>query len=87
MISLQGGRLRALLAIGVTTAVLALAACGGSSGGSQKAVDVPAAGTDDGTSLTLWTRAPLEKQAKLLVAAYNQSHKNQVNLTVVPNDD
>ena len=45
------------------------------------------AGTDDGTKLTLWTRAPLEKQAKLLVAAYNASHKNQVALTVVPNDD
>src|SRR3954452_20571611 len=46
-----------------------------------------AAGTDDGSKLTLWTRAPLEKQAKLLVAAYNASHKNQVALTVVPNDD
>jgi multiple sugar transport system substrate-binding protein len=44
-------------------------------------------GVDDGASLTLWTRAPLEKQAKLLVEAYNASHKNQVKLTVVPNDD
>ena len=44
-------------------------------------------GVDDGTKLTLWTRAPLEKQAKLLVEAYNASHKNQVDLTVVPNDD
>jgi multiple sugar transport system substrate-binding protein len=87
MIALRGGRLRALLTIGVTTAVLTLAACGGSGGSSPSAVDVPAAGTDDGTPLTLWTRAPLEKQAKLLVAAYNQSHKNHVELTVVPNDD
>jgi multiple sugar transport system substrate-binding protein len=88
MISWQHrGRLRALLTIGVTTALLASAACGGNGNSSQKAVDVPAAGTDDGSTLTLWTRAPLEKQAKLLVAAYNQSHKNHVNLTVVPNDD
>ncbi|WNM39027.1 sugar ABC transporter substrate-binding protein [Micromonospora halotolerans] len=29
----------------------------------------------------------MEKQAKLLVEAYNKSHKNQVTLTVVPNDD
>ena len=36
-------------------------------------------GIDDGTTLTLWTRAPLEKQAKLLVEAYNASHKNQVD--------
>src|SRR6476660_8114050 len=34
-------------------------------------------GVDDGTELTLWTRAPLEKQAKLLVEAYDASHKNQ----------
>ena len=70
---------------------------GSPSGGSSAAVPPAAssaapsgdatAGTDDGTKLTLWTRAPLEKQAKLLVAAYNASHKNQVALTVVPNDD
>ena len=35
-------------------------------------------GVDDGTALTLWTRAPLEKQANLLVDAYNASHENQV---------
>src|SRR5690606_19893503 len=44
-------------------------------------------GIDDGSELTLWTRAPLEKQAKLLVDAYNATHKNQVKLTIVPNDD
>ena len=48
---------------------------------------IPAEGTDDGTTLTLWTRAPIERQAKLLVEAYNASHENQVELTVVPNDD
>jgi multiple sugar transport system substrate-binding protein len=29
----------------------------------------------------------MERQAKLLVEAYNDSHENQVELTVVPNDD
>ena len=29
----------------------------------------------------------IQKQAKLLVEAYNDSHENQVELTVVPNDD
>ncbi|MGB3376871.1 MAG: sugar ABC transporter substrate-binding protein, partial [Microbacterium sp.] len=48
---------------------------------------IAADGTDDGSTLTLWTRAPLERQAKLLVEAYNDSHENQVELTVVPNDD
>jgi len=61
--------------------------------GWPRAATTPAAaqagpdGVDDGSELTLWTRAPLEKQAKLLVEAYNASHKNQVKLTVVPNDD
>ncbi|KAA9084126.1 ABC transporter substrate-binding protein [Microbacterium radiodurans] len=66
-----------------------LAACaGGNNGGTNAApADIPAEGTDDGTTLTLWTRAPLERQAKLLVEAYNASHENQVELTVVPNDD
>ena len=49
--------------------------------------DIPAAGTDDGTEITLWTRSPLERQAKNAVKAYNASHKNQVKLEIIPNDD
>jgi multiple sugar transport system substrate-binding protein len=80
---------RALIALVAAGLSLSLAACGGSSGGAAAApaAKIKAGGTDDGTSLTLWTRAPLEKQANLLVDAYNASHKNQVKLTVVPNDD
>lgn len=81
--------LRTVTTIALGAAVLALAACGGDGddGASGAAVSVAPEGTDDGSQLTLWTRAPLEKQAKLLVAAYNKTHKNQVALTVVPNDD
>jgi multiple sugar transport system substrate-binding protein len=85
-------RLRALVA-GIATAglFLGLAACGGDDGAGDGddsgAVSASPEGVDDGTKLTLWTRAPLEKQANLLVDAYNASHKNQVELTVVPNDD
>ncbi|GAA1918104.1 sugar ABC transporter substrate-binding protein [Microbacterium aoyamense] len=63
-----------------------LAACSGGSTPTP-AESIPAEGLDDGSTLTLWTRAPLEKQANLLVDAYNASHENQVELTVVPNDD
>jgi multiple sugar transport system substrate-binding protein len=63
-----------------------LAACS-SSTNSTAPIQAGPDGVDDGSPLTLWTRAPLEKQAKLLVDAYNSSHKNQVKLTVVPNDD
>jgi multiple sugar transport system substrate-binding protein len=63
-----------------------LAACAPSET-ADSAAPITGDGTDDGSTLTLWTRAPLERQAKLLVEAYNDSHENQVELTVVPNDD
>jgi len=73
----------------VTAGILiaGVAGCAPTSTGSGDAASGGPEGTDDGTTLTLWTRAPLEKQAKLLVDAYNGSHENQVELTVVPNDD
>ena len=80
---------RALLAGAVAALMLGVAACGGG-GGETGGGAAPAAGpngVDDGATLTLWTRAPLEKQANLLVEAYNASHQNKVELTVTPNDD
>src|SRR6478735_471709 len=80
--------LRTLTAIAATAALMGgLVACSGGGGSTAPSASISADGTDDGTKLTLWTRAPLEKQANLLVDAYNASHKNQVELTVVPNDD
>lgn len=80
-------RLRALTGVAAVGLLMVMAACGSSGGSSTPAASIGPNGTDDGTKLTLWTRAPLEKQAKLLVAAYNAGHKNQLSLTVVPNDD
>ena len=71
----------------IAAGALAVAMVGCSTSTPSTTPSIGANGTDDGSKLTLWTRAPLEKQAKLLVAAYNDSHKNQVELTVVPNDD
>jgi len=80
--------MRALTAIFAASAlVVGLAACSSGAATPAPAESIPAEGVDDGSTLTLWTRAPLEKQAKLLVEAYNDSHENQVELTVVPNDD
>ena len=72
----------------LTALIVPLAACGGSgNGGTATAEGIPAKGTDDGTEITLWTRSPLERQAKNVVEAYNKSHKNQVKLEIIPNDD
>jgi multiple sugar transport system substrate-binding protein len=41
-------------------------------------------GVDDGTTVTMWTRSVTAVQTQALVDAYNASHKNKVQLTVVP---
>ncbi|QOC92823.1 ABC transporter substrate-binding protein [Micromonospora craniellae] len=79
--------LRSLAGALAATMVLAVAACGSDEPSGPSAAEAGPTGVDDGSELTLWTRAPLEKQAKLLVDAYNAKHQNQVKLTVVPNDD
>lgn len=79
---------RTLAGIAAAALIVPLAACGGSgNGGTATTEGIPAKGTDDGTEITLWTRSPLERQAKNVVEAYNKSHKNQVKLEIIPNDD
>jgi multiple sugar transport system substrate-binding protein len=55
--------------------------------GTSSAAPADGQGVDDGTQLTLWTRSGLEGQATVLVDGYNASHKNQVKIEIVPNDD
>ena len=79
---------RTLAGIAAAALIVPLAACGGSgNGGTATAEGIPAKGTDDGTEITLWTRSPLERQAKNVVEAYDKSHKDQVKLEIIPNDD
>jgi multiple sugar transport system substrate-binding protein len=81
-------RLRGIAGALIAGAMLVGAsACASAESTGTGLAEAGAEGVDDGSTLTLWTRAPLEKQAKLLVEAYNESHENQVELTVVPNDD
>lgn len=78
---------RTLASAAAVAMLIPLAACGGSSSSTSQTANIPATGTDDGTTITLWTRSPLERQAKNAVKAYNNSHKNQVKLEIIPNDD
>ncbi len=88
----SAGRRRKLAAVTMAALMVTLAACGGS---ESTEGDEPKSGAqgeewegvDDGTTLTLWTRAPMELQANLLVDAYNKKFKNKVKLTITPNDD
>jgi multiple sugar transport system substrate-binding protein len=56
--------------------------------GCNKSEEAPPSGApDSGVTITMWTRAATETQSRLLVDAYNASHKNKVELTVVPTDN
>jgi multiple sugar transport system substrate-binding protein len=57
----------------------------GGTGGSASTEDWQ--GVDDGTALTMWTRAATEDRATAIVDAYNESHENQIELRIVPTDD
>jgi multiple sugar transport system substrate-binding protein len=65
------------------SAVVLLAACQ-SAGPAADSSDTSA--KDDGTTVTMWTRAPTATFTQTLIDAYNKSHKNQVKLTVIPAD-
>jgi multiple sugar transport system substrate-binding protein len=72
--------------IACAAALTALAGCGssndnGGGGGGNTA------GADDGTRITMWTRAATQAQSQRLVKAYNASHKNKVDLTIIPTDN
>ena len=43
-------------------------------------------GVDDGSTLTLWTRAATQARAQPLVDAYNATHQNQVELQIFETD-
>ncbi|SFR02596.1 carbohydrate ABC transporter substrate-binding protein, CUT1 family [Lentzea waywayandensis] len=57
--------------------VLATAACGAEKQGSA----------DDGTTLTLWTRAATESVSKAYADAYNAGHRNKIEVTAYPNEE
>ena len=78
-------RMRCVQALVVGGAVLAAAV--GLGGCDKSKQSAPTGNPDDGTTITMWTRAATEAQSKLLVEAYNASHKNKVELTVVPTDN
>lgn len=78
-------RRRRLWAAAFAAAALAAAAgCSSSGPGGGPAASQTSA--DDGTTLTMWTRAGTQSQTQALVDAYNAGHKNKVKLTVYPNE-
>lgn len=79
-------RSRARLALATLSAVAVLAAAL-PLGVTAQDETAPGMGVDDGTALTMWTRAATEARAQALVDAYNASHQNQIELRIVPTDE
>ena len=63
------------------------AASGSAPSGSAAAGGVPEQGVDDGTKITMWSRAATETRVQSQVDEYNKTHKNQVELRLVPTDE
>jgi multiple sugar transport system substrate-binding protein len=63
-------------------AIASVAACGGAD--PQPAGSAAPA---EGVTVTMWTRAATQAQSERLVAAYNEGHRNQVKMTVIPTDN
>jgi multiple sugar transport system substrate-binding protein len=77
--SRKGQRRTVFVAVAATLTLLAT----GCSSGDAATSDTP----DDGTELTLWVRSATDDFSNGLADAYNKTHKNQVKVTVIPNDN
>jgi multiple sugar transport system substrate-binding protein len=82
--SARRARRGALLTLTLLLSAAILAACGGN---SPEPAPSGGASADTGVEITMWTRAATQTQSQRLVDAYNQSHKNQVKLTVIETDN
>jgi multiple sugar transport system substrate-binding protein len=57
------------------------------SGSAAPAGPIPEQGVDDGSTITMWSRAATETRVQSQVDAYNATHQNKVELRLVPTDD
>ncbi len=76
---------------GATTGAPSTAATPGASGAASpqatSAGAIPEQGVDDGTTITMWSRAATETRVQSQVDAYNASHQNKIELRLVPTDE
>lgn len=84
---IRTGWTRTRVRVGALLGVAVLAAVAGCQSGSTSTTGADSStATDDGSTLTMWTRAPTALFSQTLITAYNKTHKNQVKLTVIPAD-
>lgn len=81
---IRGRTLLATVGVAVLGATLTLTGC--QSGPEATQAGSTGQAVDDGTTMTMWTRSATADFTQSLVDAYNASHKNKVDLTVIPFD-
>ena len=57
------------------------------SGSAAPAGAVPEQGVDDGSTITMWSRAATETRVQSQVDEYNATHQNKIELRLVPTDE
>jgi len=57
------------------------------SGSATAAGAIPEQGVDDGSTITMWSRAATETRVQSQVDEYNATHQNKVELRLVPTDE
>ena len=72
-------RVSAFAAVAATATLIA--GCSSGAPAPEKNAD-----PDNGAVMTMWARNTSNNLAQGIVDAYNSSHKNQINLTIVPNE-
>ena len=78
-------RKRATVAVAAAALLLlGAAACGDD---NQPSAPAQSASVDDGTRLTMWTRAATEAVSKAYADAYNATHQNKIEVTAYPNEE
>src|SRR5215510_4805437 len=55
-------------------------------GSPSAAGAIPEQGVDDGSTITMWSRAATETRVQSQVDEYNATHQNKVELRLVPTD-
>ena len=75
---------RSVLALGLIAALLLSACAAPAAPAASTGSEAPAAGEASGVTMSFWTRDSNQAQVRQLVDAWNATHDNKVEVTVIP---
>ena len=78
---------RLVLALGLIAALLLSACAAPAAPAASTGSEAPAAGEAAGVTMSFWTRDSNQAQVRRLVDAWNATHDNKIEVTVIPASD